>query len=118
MAAISKKQLVKSILTFSRHEANGRRNQEAGVEVRSIHSPYVNPEVVVRVRAQVHLIEDGSDVVLEETIESPRHLQRTAENGESSSKLAMVVRVAQVKLHVSTCADSLLKRNSNSICNT
>ena len=115
MAAILKKQHIKSILTLSRHEANGGRNQEAGVEVRSIYSPYVNPEMVVRVRAQVHLIEDGSDVVLEETIESPRHLQRTAEKGESSSKLAVVVRVAQVKLHVSTCEESLLRRNSNSI---
>ena len=86
-----------------------------GVQLRSVHRHYANPEVVVRFRAQVHLIEDGSDVVLEETIESPRHLQRTAENGESSSKLAVVVRIAQVKLHVSTCEDSLLRRNDNRI---
>ena len=65
----------------------------------------------------MHLVEDGSDVVLEETIESPRHLQRTAENGESSSKLAVVLFVAQIKLHVSTCADSLLRRNNQLISN-
>ena len=88
-----------------------------GVQLRSVHSRYANPEVVLRVRAQVHLPEDGSDVVLEETIKSPRHLQRAAENGESSSKLAVFLRVAQVKLYVSTCEDSLLERNNNSICN-
>ena len=81
-----------------------------GVQLRSVHRHYANPEVILRVRAQVHLIEDGSDVVLEETIESPRHLQRTAENGESSSKLAVVLFVAQIKLHVSTCEDSLLEK--------
>ena len=117
-ATVLKKQHDKGLPTSSRHEADRGSRQEMGVQLRSVHRHYANPEVILRVRAQVHLIEDGSDVVLEETIESPRHLQRTAENGESSSKLAVVVRVAQVKLHVSTCADSLLKRNSNSICNT
>ena len=69
----------------------------------------MNLEVVHRVRAQAHLPEDGSDVVLEETIVAPRHLERAAENGEGSSKLAVVVGVAQFKLHVSARADSLLE---------
>ena len=117
-ATVLKKQHMKNAPTSSRHEADRGSRQEVGVHLRSIHRHYANPEVILRVRAQVHLIEDSSDVVLEETIELPRHLQRAAEKGKSSSKLAVVVRVAQVKLHVSTCEDSLLRRNSNSICNT
>ena len=108
---------VKTLPTFSRHEADGRRLQKVAVQLCSVDSRYVNLEVVHRVRAQAHLPEDGSDVVLEETIESPRHLQRAAEKGESSSKLAVFLLVAQVKLHVSTCEESLLERSNNSICN-
>lgn len=70
----------------------------------------MNLEVVFRVRAQAHLPEDGGDVVLEETVEAPRHFERTTENGEGSGKLAMVFGVAQVKLHVSAREDSLWKR--------
>ena len=103
---------VKTLPTFSRHEADGRRLQEVAVQLCSVDSRYVNLEVVHRVRAQAHLPEDGSDVVLKETIETPRHLERAAENGEGSSKLAVVVGVAQFKLHVSARADSLLKRQS------
>lgn len=72
----------------------------------------MNLEVVHRVRAQAHLPEDGSDVVLEETIEAPRHLERAAEKSEGSSELAVVVGVAQFKLHVSTREESLLKKTS------
>ena len=70
----------------------------------------MNLEVGFRVRAQAHLPEDGGDVVLEETVEAPRHFERTTENGEGSGKLAMVFGVAQVKLHVSAREDSLWKR--------
>ena len=66
--------------------------------------------MVHRIRAQAHLLEDGSDVVLEETIEAPRHFERTTKKREGSGKLAMVVRVAQVKTHVSAREDSLWKR--------
>ena len=71
---VLKKQHDKGIPTSSRHETDRGSRQEMGVQLRSIHRHYANPEVVVRFRTQVHLIEDGSDVVLEETIESPRHL--------------------------------------------
>ena len=79
------------------------------VQLRSVDGRQVDLEVVLRVRAQAHLFEDGSDVVLEETIEAPRHLEGAAKKCEGSGKLAMVVRVAQVKLHVGARADSLLE---------
>ena len=72
--SVLKKQLDKSIPTSSRFEADRGSFQKVWVKIRSIHSLNANPEVVVRFRTQVHLIEDGSDVVLEETIELPRHL--------------------------------------------
>ena len=99
---------VKTLPTFSRHEADGRRLQKVAVQLCSVDSRYVNLEVVHRVRAQAHLPEDGSDVVLEETIEAPRHLERAAEKSEGSSELAVVVGVAQFKLHVSAREESLL----------
>ena len=102
---------VKTLPTSSRNEADRRSRQQAGVQLSSVHSLQVNPEVVHRIRAQAHLLEDGSDVVLEETIEAPRHFERTTKKCEGSGKLAMVVRVAQVKTHVSAREDSLLQKS-------
>lgn len=99
-----------SSLTFARHEADGWRLQQRRGQLSAVDSRDVHIEVVGRVRTQVHLVEDGSDVILEEAIEVPVHLKRPAQHGEGAGEAAVVVGVTQVKGHISAGFETLRER--------
>lgn len=58
--------------------------------------------MIFRVGSEPHLLEDSSDVILEEAVKAPSHLQRSSQDSERSSKVAVVFGVAQIKLHIGT----------------
>ena len=95
-------------LTPAWHKADRGRLDEVRVQLGAIDCPDSDIKVVVWVGPQTHLLEDICDVILEQAVKAPRHLQRPSQNGEGTSKVAVTRLVAKIEFHVRTGADALL----------
>lgn len=74
----------------------------------------MNIEVVLGVGSEVQLLEDGRDVIFEESVELPVHFQRPSQYGKRAGKDAVILLVAQFKRDVSASPEALFT-SGNSI---